>query len=568
MNQNIKNFWFFIACGLVLALGYADATILFGDDFSKIFSPRPYPLPKEGWVGHRLIDGFFARLSFLFYDILIAPILALIFGAKHFVDSHAHYALLLYALVHSGFILLALSYARLWVKITSKTNQLLFALIFFALFTEFFSTYTNLIYAYHLTTLLALGFLYPFVAYIGAKKDCFADWNQTYAVSGMMILAYLVNFSIFFSVVFTQIALFCLALFYILTRKNELDFSNPISFGRNLIERLPKWLWVNMIFSALLFPLYIYFALQSGRWARVVFMRENSGEDISERALSTWTNLFSPKGYDFMEIMVIGAVILCSLLSFFFASGFFASGFFASGLKTSKNWKVFITQKIDWQKTGKFFYLAIGFFVLAFCLYSIALFLLYSFATFNRRSFFIYEIWWLFIIAILVLVLGFRLIRNHSSFAPFIYFLFFIIASGGLHSLLQPKRDKKDDLRQIFNLQYTFNCYGEDKTYIHQDLGRYIPQARKNYSNWKKNGIVNKHINKIILAHVVGDEALKSIVMANQFIFASKTDIYRKLASLRKNKTWLCSNPPNPLYYVDVLTNPSDKWIDNNEPKR
>ena len=555
MNQSVKNFLFFIACGLVLALGYVDATALYGDDFSNIFPPRPYPLPKEGWIGHRLIDGFFAHLSFIFYDVLIAPILALIFGKQHFVDIYTHHALLLYALVHSGFILLALSYARLWVAMTSKTNLLLFALIFFALFTKFFPIHnTVFIYAYHLTYLLALGFLYPFVAYIGAKKDCFADWNQTYAISLMVILAYLVNFSIFFSVVFTQIALFCLALFYILTRKNELDFSSVISFGRNLIERLPKWLWVNMIFSALLFPFYIYFALQSGRWASEVLGRENSGEDIAERALSAWTHFFSSEGYDSTQIMVIGAVILCSLLSFFFASGFFASGFFASGLKTSKNWKAFILQKIDWQKTGKVFCLAIGFFVLAFCLYSIATLLVYSFATFNRQSFLIYEIWWIFIVAIFVLVLGFRLIGNHSSFAPFIYFLFFILAMGGLHSLLQPKRDKKDDIRQIFNLQYTFNCYGEDTTLVDKDLSR-----RGKW--WKSEKILNKHINKIILAHVIGDEALKSIVMSNQFILVSKTDIYRKLASLRKNNEWLCSNPPNPLYFVDVLTNPSDKWI-------
>ena len=558
MSQNVKNFLFFIACGLVLALGYVDATILFGSDFGNIFPPRPYPLPKEGWIGHRLLDGFFAHLSFIFYDILIAPIPALIFGKQHFVDIYTHHALLLYALVHSGFILLALSYARLWVKMTSKTNQLLFALLFFAFFTKFFPIHnTTLIYAYHLTSLLALGFLYPFVAYIGAKKDCFADWNQTYAISGMMILAYLVNFSIFFSVVFTQIALFCLALFYILTRKNELDFSSVISFGRSLIERLPKWLWVNMIFSALLFPLYIYFALQSGRWAREVLKMEKSADDISERALSAWTYLFSSEGYDSTQIMVISAVILCSLLSFFFASG----------LKTSKNWKIFILQKIDWQKTGKFFCLAIGFFVLAFCLYSIALLLLYSLSALKYDSFLTYKIWWIFIVAILVLVLGFRLIGNHSLFAPFIYFLFFILAMGGLHSLLQPKKDRKDDLRQIFNLQYTFNCYGENRTYIHQDLGRYIPQARKNYSNSKKTGIVNKHINKIILAHVIGDEALRSIVLSNQFIFVPKTDIYRKLAALRKNNEWLCSNPPNPLYYVDVRKDPSDKWIDNNEPK-
>ena len=566
MRQSVKNFWFFIACGLVLALGYIDAVALYWDDFHTTFLRHQYPLPEAGWAAHRVIDNYFSRLSFSFYDVLIAPIPALIFGKQHFVDNHAHYNLLSYALVHSGFILLALSYARLWVKMTSKTNQLLFALIFFALFTKFFSTYATLIYAYHLTTLLALGFLYPFVAYIGAKKDCFADWNQTTAISLMMILAYLVNFSIFFSVVFTQIALFCLALFYILTRKNELDFSSVIGFGRNLRERLPKWLWVNMIFSALLFPLYIYFASQSGRWALEVSRREKRAEDIAERALSAWTHLFSgDKGYDSTQIMVIGAVILCSLLSFFFASGFFASSF-----KTSKNWKVFLLQKIDWQKTGKFFFLAIGFFVLAFCLYSIAAFLIYMLA--NKGVVLLtYKIWWLFIVAIFVLVLGFRLIGNHSSFAPFIYFLFFILASGGLHSLLQPKPNKKDDIRQIFNLQYTFNCYGEDITLIDTDLSLYLAKAnkrrRKNF-DWKKEGIVDWQFNNLTLHRVIDQYSFARIVWSNRFMFASKADIYRKLASLRKNNEWLCSNPPNPLYYVDVLKDPSDKWIDNNEPKR
>ena len=500
---------------VLLFVAHFHSFAIIGDDFQRLTTYFEFPIPEPGdWIASRVVDGFFNGLLFGFFFNYLGPLLPV----DHIVDIHAIYANALWASICVAFAMISLSYIKLFIRV-GNGMILPFGLCSYVLLFQWVPlTSVTLTVAYTLPYLLALTFLLPIFAYIVHRKDFFSSWPRSTAACAMLLLGYVVFFTIFHAVIFLASAIFVLVSFHIVRNWRIGDIGSRRRFFTAL-DREPNWFAVAVLISPFLIALNFYYALGSGRWQRAAGVNESRGVelDIGGILATAWD-------YDTTVSFILGLFAVFGL------------------------WVKFSQRRRSDQGalTTERFFLSISLAVAILALFLTALALL----TLAGDKLYFDPLHPFVRFALLTVILGVGLrLLSFRMFAPMAAMLFFFMAFHALYLLSQPwgldTANRKAEIREAVSLFYTFSCYGEELVPLRDEQLLGYPNAPLADSpEWYRNAW------SLNLGGYIGNGRPLTATFYHEPDFRI---INTRLQELRESRAWLCGQSASDPHYVAVI---------------